>query len=57
MKMTKTENAIHKLSQVSKLAMALRQAGREPGERVAKPGMVRESSESWKKRKTDEPQR
>lgn len=57
MKMTNAEDAIRKLSQVSKLAMALRQAGRESDERVAKPGMVRESSESWKNRKTDEPER
>lgn len=57
MKMTKTERAIYKLSEVSKLAMALRQAGRESDLRVATPGVVREAPESWDKKKTDEPRR
>lgn len=57
MNMTKAEKAIYKLSQVSKLAMALRQAGRESQMRVAKSSVVRESSKPWDKKRADDPQR
>jgi hypothetical protein len=57
MKMTQAEKAIYKLSQVSKLAMALRQAGRESRVRVAKPCVVGENPETWGKKRTNDTQR
>ncbi len=54
MKMTKAEQAIYRLGQVSKLAMALRQAGRASRLKSGRAAAVREKMGPWGKEKSDE---